>query len=76
MALAAHPNGTLVLMFGDHRPVTDLGGINFIRVSDTPGCRRKIAGRLQQAGCLVDESGQDWLSAGNFASLGALRRRA
>jgi predicted nucleotide-binding protein len=75
MALAAHPNGTLVLMFGDHRPVTDLGGINFIRVSDTPDCRRKIAGRLQQAGCLVDESGQDWLSAGNFAGLGALGRR-
>jgi predicted nucleotide-binding protein len=75
MALAAHPNGTLVLMFGDHRPVSDLGGINFIRVSDTPDCRRKIAGRLQQAGCLVDESGQDWLSAGNFAGLGALGRR-
>lgn len=75
MALAAHPNGTLVLMFGDHRPVTDLGGINFIRVSDTPDCRRKIAGRLQQAGCLVDDSGQDWLSAGNFAGMGALSRR-
>jgi len=74
MALAAHPNGTLVLMFGDHRPVTDLGGINFIRVSDTPDCRRKIAGRLQQAGCLIDDSGQDWLSAGNFAGLGALGR--
>jgi predicted nucleotide-binding protein len=75
MALAAHPNGTLVLMFGDHRPVTDLGGINFIRVSDTPDCRRKIAGRLQQAGCPVDDSGQDWLSAGNFAALTALSRR-
>jgi predicted nucleotide-binding protein len=75
MALAAHPNGTLVLMFGDHRPVTDLGGINFIRISDTPGCRRKISGRLQQAGCLVDESGQDWLSAGDFGGLGALSRR-
>lgn len=75
MALAAHPNGTLVLMVGDHRPVTDLGGINFIRISDTPHCRRKIAGRLQQAGCLVDDSGQDWLSAGNFAGLAALSRR-
>jgi predicted nucleotide-binding protein len=75
MALAAHPNGTLVLMFGEHRPVTDLGGVNFIRISDTPDCRRKIAGRLQQAGCLVDDSGQDWLSAGNFAALAALSRR-
>lgn len=75
MALAAHPNGTLMLMFGAHRAVTDLGGINFIRVSDSPDCRRKIAGRLQQAGCLVDDSGQDWLTAGNFATLDALRRQ-
>lgn len=69
MALAAHPNGTLVLMFGDHRPVTDLGGINFIKVSDTPDCRRKIAGRrsrpaassmiLARTGCARGTSG-DW----------------
>jgi predicted nucleotide-binding protein len=74
MALTAHPNGTLVLMVGEHRPVTDLGGINFIRLTDTADCRRKIAGRLEQAGCLVDDSGQDWLSAGDFGSLTAHHR--
>ena len=74
MALAAKPGGTLVLLIGEHRPVTDLGGLNFIRITDTPHCRRKIAGRLKQAGCLVDDSGSDWLTAGNFASLAAHSR--
>ncbi len=74
MALVAKPAGTLVLMIGEHRPVTDLGGINYIRVTDTPGCRRKIAGRLRQAGCLVNDADGDWLTAGDFASLAALGR--
>jgi predicted nucleotide-binding protein len=74
MALAAKPAGTLVLMLGEQRPVTDLGGIDFIRVIDTPQCRRKIAGRLRQAGCSVDDADGDWLTAGDFANLAALRR--
>jgi predicted nucleotide-binding protein len=74
MALAAKPVGTLVLMLGEQRPVTDLGGIDFIRVTDTPQCRRKIAGRLRQAGCSVDDADGDWLTAGDFANLAALRR--
>lgn len=76
MALAAKPAGTLVLLIGKHRPVTDLGGLNFISIADTPDCRRKIAARLKQAGCLVDDSGNDWLTAGDFASLAAHHRTA
>jgi predicted nucleotide-binding protein len=76
MALAAKPAGTLVLLIGEHRPVSDLGGLNFIRIADTPHCRRKIAARLRQAGCLVDDSGSDWLTAGDFASLAAHDRSA
>ena len=74
MALITHPDRTLVLMVGDHRPVTDLGGLNFIRIDGTADCRRKIATRLRLAGCLVDDRGQDWLHAGDLAGLGALRR--
>jgi predicted nucleotide-binding protein len=74
MALAAKPEGTVVLMVGDHRPVTDLGGINFITLEDTVACRVKIAGRLKQAGCAVDDGGNDWLRAGDFGSLAAVHR--
>jgi predicted nucleotide-binding protein len=74
MALITHPDRTLVLVVGKHRPVTDLGGLNFIRVNGTIDCRRKIASRLKLAGCPVDDTGQDWLHAGDFAGLAALRR--
>jgi predicted nucleotide-binding protein len=74
MALESHPRATLVLVIGDQRPVTDLGGLNFVRISDTPGCRAKIAARLKLAGCPVDDTGQDWLTAGDFAGLAASRR--
>ncbi len=74
MALVTHPDRTLVLMVGDHRPVTDLGGLNFIRIDGTADCRKKVAGRLKLAGCRVADGGQDWLHAGDFAGLAALRR--
>jgi predicted nucleotide-binding protein len=74
MALAAKPAGTVVLMVGEHRPVTDLGGVNFITLDGGTACRHKIAGRLKQAGCAVDDSGGDWLSAGDFAGLAARHR--
>lgn len=74
MALVTHPDRTLVLMVGDHRPVTDLGGLNFIRIDGTTDCRKKVAGRLKLAGCRVADGGQDWLHAGDFAGLAALRR--
>lgn len=75
MALITHPDRTLLLLAGTHRLATDLGGLNFIQLSDTDECRRKIAARLKSVGCLVDDSGNDWLKAGNFAGLAALSRR-
>ncbi|MFJ9643617.1 CATRA conflict system CASPASE/TPR repeat-associated protein [Streptomyces sp. NPDC004244] len=73
MALAVHPARTLILQFGDMRPVTDLGGLNYIRVTDTPGFRSKVANRLALLGCPV-RSGQDWLTAGGFGALTAYDR--
>ncbi|MFE5723792.1 CATRA conflict system CASPASE/TPR repeat-associated protein [Streptomyces erythrochromogenes] len=73
MALAVHPARTLILQFGDMRPVTDLGGLNYIRVTDSPGFRSKVANRLALLGCPV-KAGQDWLAAGDFGALTAYDR--
>jgi hypothetical protein len=51
-----------------------LGGVNFITLDGGTDCRHKIAGRLKQAGCAVDDSGGDWLSTGDFAGLAARHR--
>jgi hypothetical protein len=75
MALAAYGDRTVMVIAGDHRPVADYGGRNFIRLDDSPACRQKIARRLRLAGCPVDDGGQDWLAAGRFADLTAYRRR-
>ncbi|WP_066366958.1 CATRA conflict system CASPASE/TPR repeat-associated protein [Herbidospora mongoliensis] len=74
MALVVHPERTLLLVVGDQRPVSDLGGRNFIRVSGEPGFREKVALRLRLAGCPVDLGSEGWRTAGDFAALTALRR--
>ncbi|WFE60843.1 CATRA conflict system CASPASE/TPR repeat-associated protein [Micromonospora sp. WMMD712] len=76
MALATYPDRTLVIQVGETRPVADLGGLNFIRLTDSPDCQRKIASRLRQAGCAVDDTGSDWLAPGRFAGLEAYHRHA
>ena len=75
MALAAKPEETLVLVAGEQRPVTDLGGMSYIRLTGDPDCRSRIADRLKGAGCLVNATGTDWLKTGDFASLAAQHRK-
>ncbi len=75
MALAAKPEGTLVLIVGEHRPVTDLGGMSYVRLTGDPECRSRIADRLKMVGCLVNAVGTDWLKTGDFATLAAQCRK-
>jgi predicted nucleotide-binding protein len=75
MALAAKPDATLILVVGDHRTVTDLGGMSYVTLSSDPECRSRIADRLRNAGCAVNSGGTDWLKAGDFGGLAARRRR-
>jgi predicted nucleotide-binding protein len=75
MALAAKPTATLILVVGEHRPATDLGGMSYVRLTGSTECRKRIADRLRVAGCAVDDTGTDWLTAGDFAGLAAQRRR-
>ena len=65
-AMASHPDRTLLIQIGPLRPFSDAGGRHVIRFQDTPDCRRLIARRLETAGCRVDLSGTDWLTAGAF----------
>ena len=75
MALAAKPEATLILVVGEHRPATDLGGMSYVRLTDGPECRSRIADRLRVAGCPVNPVGTDWLIADDFADLAAQRRK-
>lgn len=77
MALAIHPDRTIIVTMGSQRAISDIGGRNYIRITDAPDFRAKIANRLRLAGCPVEtpENGP-WLTAGDFSTLIAHRRSA
>jgi hypothetical protein len=64
----------LILIVGEHRTVTDLGGMSYVTLNGDPECRVRIADRLRVAGCAVSPVGTDWLTAGNFAVMAARYR--
>jgi predicted nucleotide-binding protein len=67
MAVAKFPTRTVFVEVGKTRTASDLGGIHAVRMDEGPECRRDLAQRLKNAGCEVDESGTDWLRAGDFS---------
>ncbi len=75
MVLMAYPERTVIVEFGDLRPIADLAGRNVIRFDGSAVSVGKIVGRLDRAGCRVDDSGADWRDTRVFANLHAYRRR-
>jgi len=66
MAMARHPDRTILVEIGALRPFSDIGGRHTIRMDNSPRRRQEIAQRLQKAGCPVNLSGTDWLTAGDM----------
>ena len=66
MAFGRNPNSTVLVQLGDIRPFSDVGGRHVLYLSDSPTSRQEFVTKLANAGCNIDTSGTDWLSAGNF----------
>jgi hypothetical protein len=62
MALAVHPERTVLVELGQLRPFSDVYGRHVVRMDGTEKALWDIAQRLQDAGCDVDTSGGDWAS--------------
>lgn len=75
MALATYAERTIVLVAGKHRPMTDLGGLNYVRLTDEDSCLDKIRLRLKTAGCQVSADGTDWRARAWFSDLAAYSRK-
>lgn len=67
MAFASHPEQTILVQFGSIRPFSDIAGRHVVRMDDSSVKRQELASRLKAAGCSVDTSGTEWLSAGSLA---------
>lgn len=75
MAFSSHPDKTVMLQLGSLRPFSDIIGRHVVHMSNNPAKRQELATKLSNAGCDVDTSGTDWLSAGDFTDPEARRPR-
>lgn len=66
MALGRNADRTILVELGEIRPFSDVGGRHAVRLTSSPESRKSLAQRLSTAGCPVDLTGSDWLSAGDF----------
>jgi hypothetical protein len=66
MAIGRDPRRTILVELGDVRPFSDIAGRHAVRLDGTPKTRLDLAIRLETAGCEVDRSGSDWMTAGEL----------
>lgn len=71
-AFGTHPDETILVQVGPHRPFTDISGVHIVHLGNDPSSRQDLANRLEQAGCATNTDGTDWFTAGDF---GSKRRR-
>ena len=70
MAFGIHPDRTVLVQVGHVKPFSDIAGRHVVVLDDSPQRRTELAQRLETAGCHVNLSGRDWLTAGSFLIAG------
>lgn len=66
MALASHAARTILVEIGSIRPMSDLEGLNTVRMDNSAESRHRFVLRLQAVGLTPDTTGVDWLQEGDF----------
>jgi predicted nucleotide-binding protein len=66
MAFATHPSQTILVQVGNVKEFSDVAGRHVVHMSGEFSKRQELAIKLANAGCDVDTSGSDWVSAGDF----------
>lgn len=68
MAFGRHPDRTILVEMGKVRAFSDVEGRHAVRLDNDQRNRKELAQRLETAGCEVDLSGDDWLTAGDLTA--------
>lgn len=66
MAFGRNPQNTILVQIGLAKEFSDVAGRHIVHLGNDPISRQSLATRLANAGCNVNTSGSDWLTAGNF----------
>lgn len=56
LAFALFPSRTIVVQFGRLRPISDLAGVQYVPLDDSPESQRALVNRLRTAGCKISGS--------------------
>jgi len=68
MAFARKPDSTMLVEVGKVKPFSDVGGRHVLRLDNSKDKRKEFVIKLQAAGCDPDDSGIEWLNAGDFTA--------
>jgi CAP12/Pycsar effector protein, TIR domain len=74
MALAVHPDRTILVELGRLRPFSDVYGRHVVRLDGTEGPLIDISRRLSAAGCAVEPTDDSWKSPDRFPRADIARR--
>ena len=66
MGIGRNPNRTILVQIGNVKPFSDIAGRHIIKFKGSPQDRKKLANRLELAGCGVNLEGKHWLTIGDF----------
>jgi predicted nucleotide-binding protein len=65
-AMALDQKHVILLLAGTVRMLSDIDGLNYVRITDDISDRRSLITRLRNVDLEVDDSGEDWRTAGSF----------
>jgi hypothetical protein len=66
MAMGLHGSRTIIVQIGRLRTFSDIEGRHFVRVDSRSNYRAAIARRLKAAQCDLNDTGDDWMTSGDF----------
>jgi predicted nucleotide-binding protein len=67
MALGKYKDTTILVQIGKVRPMSDISGVHVTHLTGAPSSRQQLIGKLRTAGVKLDNTGDDWLTAGEFS---------
>lgn len=66
MAFGKSTKNTVLVQVGKIRHISDIAGRHVVRLSNSAERRQELITKLENAGCIVDMTGSDWLTEGDF----------
>jgi predicted nucleotide-binding protein len=67
LAFGRYKDNTILVQIGKVRAMSDISGIHIVHLTGSPASRRQLIGRLRNTKVTLDDSGEDWLTAGDFS---------